>query len=400
MTNSNKILDRVLNGERLSADDGERLFESNDIISLGRAAQEISKRKHPDGIVTYIVDRNINYTNICLSKCLFCAFYREKDSPDAYILPKEELSRKIAETIKLGGVQILIQGGLNADLGIDFYEELVQFIKSNFRIHIHGFSPPEVIHISKKSKLSCEEVIRRLKNAGLGSIPGGGAEILVDKIREKISPNKCTAQEWLNVMESAHNLGLRTTATMMYGHIESYRDRIEHMTKKEFMNSVSKGREDILQQILDLLNMMKIDYCVIGGLAVNAYVEPVVSLDLDLIVFVDAIDPLLKAAQKIFNIERFPHSMNLVSTKSDLRIQLQTDPRYQTFISRSSIKEVMGYEMKVAVVEDVLQGKIWAYSDEQRRKSKRQKDLADIFRLVEAYPRLKDLLPEALKSEF
>ena len=172
------------------------------------------------------------------------------------------------------------------------------------------------------------------------------------------------------------------------------------MTKKEFMNSVSKGREDILQQILDLLNMMKIDYCVIGGLAVNAYVEPVVSLDLDLIVFVDAIDPLLKAAQKIFNIERFPHSMNLVSTKSDLRIQLQTDPRYQTFISRSSTKEVMGYEMKIAVVEDVLQGKIWAYSDEQRRKSKRQKDLADIFRLVEAYPRLKDLLPEALKSEF
>ncbi|MBI3583546.1 MAG: hypothetical protein HY096_06295 [Nitrospinae bacterium] len=172
------------------------------------------------------------------------------------------------------------------------------------------------------------------------------------------------------------------------------------MTKKEFMNSVSKGQEDILQQMLDLLNMMKIDYCVIGGLAVNAYVEPVVSLDLDLIVFVDAIDPLLKAAQKIFNIERFSHSMNLVSTKSDLRIQLQTNLRYQTFISRSSIKEVMGYEMKVAVVEDVLQGKIWAYSDEQRRKSKRQKDLADIFRLVEAYPHLKDLLPEALKSEF
>lgn len=172
------------------------------------------------------------------------------------------------------------------------------------------------------------------------------------------------------------------------------------MTKKEFMNSVSKGQEDILQQMLDLLNEMKIDYCVIGGLAVNAYAEPVVSLDLDLIVFADAIDPLLKAAQKIFNIERFHHSMNLVSTKSDLRIRLQTDPRYQTFISRSSIKEVMGYEMKVAVVEDVLQGKIWAYSDEQRRKSKRQKDLADIFRLVEAYPHLKDLLPEALKSEF
>ncbi|OGW02360.1 MAG: dehypoxanthine futalosine cyclase [Nitrospinae bacterium RIFCSPLOWO2_02_39_17] len=221
MTNSNKILDRVLNGERLSADDGERLFESNDIISLGKAAQEISKRKHPDGIVTYIVDRNINYTNICISKCLFCAFYREKDSPDSYILPKEELSKKIDETIRLGGVQILIQGGLNADLGIDFYEELLQFIKS-LNIHIHGFSPPEIVHISKKSRLSIKDVIRRLKNAGLGSIPGGGAEILVDKIRKKISPNKCTAQEWLNVMESAHNLGLRTTATMMYGHIESY----------------------------------------------------------------------------------------------------------------------------------------------------------------------------------
>jgi len=240
MTNSNKILDRVLNGERLSADDGERLFESNDIISLGKAAQEISKRKHPDGIVTYIVDRNINYTNICISKCLFCAFYREKDSPDSYILPKEELSKKIDETIRLGGVQILIQGGLNADLGIDFYEELLQFIKS-LNIHIHGFSPPEIVHISKKSRLSIKDVIRRLKNAGLGSIPGGGAEILVDKIRKKISPNKCTAQEWLNVMESAHNLGLRTTATMMYGHIESYRDRIEHLTKIRELQDKTKG---------------------------------------------------------------------------------------------------------------------------------------------------------------
>ena len=240
MTNSNKLLDKVLNGERLSAEDGERLFESNDIISLGRAAQEILKRKHPDGIVTYIVDRNINYTNICISKCLFCAFYREKDSPDAYILPKEELSKKIAETIKLGGVQILIQGGLNADLGIDFYEELLQFIKS-FKIHIHGFSPPEIVHISKISKLSVEDIIKRLKNAGLGSIPGGGAEILVDKIRKKISPNKCTTQEWLNVMETAHNLGLRTTATMMYGHIESHRDRIEHLIKIRELQDKTKG---------------------------------------------------------------------------------------------------------------------------------------------------------------
>jgi hypothetical protein len=165
------------------------------------------------------------------------------------------------------------------------------------------------------------------------------------------------------------------------------------------MNSVSHGQEDILQQMLDLLNAMKVDYCVIGGLAVNAYVEPVVSLDLDLVVVTEATDNLLKEAGKIFDIEKFPHSMNLTSTKSDLRIQIQTDPRYQAFIGRSSIKEVMGYEMKVAAVVDVLQGKIWAYSDEQRRKSKRHKDFADISRLVETYPYLRDLLPESIKAE-
>jgi hypothetical protein len=171
------------------------------------------------------------------------------------------------------------------------------------------------------------------------------------------------------------------------------------VTKREFLNSVSHGQEDILQQMLDLLNTMKIDYCAIGGLAVNAYVEPVVSLDLDLVVVTEAIDNLLKAAGKIFVIEKFPHSVNLSSTKSDLRIQLQTDPRYQAFIGRSSIKEVMGYEMKVAAVEDVLQGKIWAYFDEQRRKSKRHKDFADISRLVEAYPYLRDLLPEPIRTQ-
>jgi hypothetical protein len=166
------------------------------------------------------------------------------------------------------------------------------------------------------------------------------------------------------------------------------------------MNSVSHGQEDILQQILDLLEKMEVDYCLIGGLAVNAYVEPVVSLDLDLVIATETTEKLLKAAQKIFNIEKFPHSINLSSTKSDLRFQIQTDPRYQPFITRSSIRNVMGYEMKVAALEDVLQGKIWAYSDEQRRRSKRQKDLADIFRLLETFPHLKDLLPESLRKEF
>ena len=170
------------------------------------------------------------------------------------------------------------------------------------------------------------------------------------------------------------------------------------MTRKEFMKVISNGVEDILQQLLSLIKEMKIDYCVIGGLAVNAYVEPVVSLDLDLVVVAKEMDKLIKAAGKIFKIEKFPHSFNLSSQKSDLRIQLQTDLRYQAFIPHASIKEVMGYEMKVAPVEDVLQGKIWAYSDEQRRKSKRQKDLADIFRIIEAYPNLKDLLPESIKN--
>ncbi|MDI6793232.1 MAG: hypothetical protein QME81_10255 [bacterium] len=170
------------------------------------------------------------------------------------------------------------------------------------------------------------------------------------------------------------------------------------MTEKEFMNSLANGKVDILQQFLDLVNEIEIEYCVIGGLAVNAYAEPVVSLDLDIVVVTGAIDKLSKAAEKMFTVKRFPHSLNLKSPLSDLRIQLQTDLRYQPFIGKAISKKVMGYEMKVAILEDVLQGKIWAYSDEQRRKSKRQKDLADIFRLVETYPHLKDLLPESIKS--
>ncbi len=172
------------------------------------------------------------------------------------------------------------------------------------------------------------------------------------------------------------------------------------MTKKEFLKSISNGKEDILQQILNLLKTEKVKYCLIGGLAVNAYTEPVVSLDLDIVVVAEAIEGLIAAAKKIFKVEKFPHSYNLSSKKSDLRIQIQTDSRYQAFIERAAIKEVMGYEMSVASLEDVLQGKIWAYSDEQRRKSKRQKDLADIYRLVETYPQLKKKIPESIKLNF
>ena len=170
------------------------------------------------------------------------------------------------------------------------------------------------------------------------------------------------------------------------------------MTKKEFLNAISNGKADIVQTFLDILSSSNVDYCVIGGLAVNAYAEPVVSLDLDVVVDADNIETLIKAVEAHFKIQRFAHSVNLSTDKSDLRIQLQTDSRYQESISRAASHTVLGYEMKVASVEDVLQGKIWAYLDEQRRKSKRQKDLADIVRLIEEYSFLADLLPESIKK--
>ncbi|MBW2479607.1 MAG: hypothetical protein JRF38_06425 [Deltaproteobacteria bacterium] len=169
------------------------------------------------------------------------------------------------------------------------------------------------------------------------------------------------------------------------------------MTKKEFLNSVSNGKIDVLQILLDAMSSKGVDYCAIGGLAVNAYAEPVVSLDLDIVVTADKIETVCREVQQHFNIQRFAHSINLSTAISDLRIQLQTDPRYQAFISRGQIHDVLGYEMKVAELEDVLQGKIWAYSDEQRRMSKRQKDLADILRLVETYPELMDRLPAKIR---
>jgi len=170
------------------------------------------------------------------------------------------------------------------------------------------------------------------------------------------------------------------------------------MTKKEFFRTVSNGEEDVIQIFLDALSKANVDYCVIGGLAVNAYAEPVVSLDLDIVIAINDIETACKAVEVHFKIERFAHSVNLSSDKSDLRIQLQIDQRYQKFIARAAILSVLGYEMKVAIVEDVLQGKIWAYSDEQRRKSKRQKDLADIIRLIETYPHLVDQVPDSIRK--
>jgi cyclic dehypoxanthinyl futalosine synthase len=224
------IIEKILSGERISEEDALKLLKNCDLIILGQLANFVRNRKHPEKEVTFVIDRNINYTNVCTCRCRFCAFYRDKDAPDAYVIDRETLKQKIQETIDLGGTAILIQGGLHPELGIEFYEDMLRFIKLHFpQIHIHGFSAPEIVHISKVSNLPLEEVIKRLKEAGLGSIPGGGAEILSDRVRERIAPNKAKTEEWIEVHRTAHKIGLRTTATMMFGSVDTDEDIIEHL---------------------------------------------------------------------------------------------------------------------------------------------------------------------------
>jgi cyclic dehypoxanthinyl futalosine synthase len=220
---------RVLDGERLSREDGVALLRDGDLLELGMLADAVRFRLHPEPFVTYIIDRNINYTNVCTAQCAFCAFYRDLPSKEGYVLTKQELAGKIEETIALGGCQILLQGGLHPDLGIEYYEELFRWIKASYPIWIHGLSPAEVQHITRASKLTLEAALRRLMAAGLDSIPGGGAEILSDRVRSIIGIAKGSTGQWLEVMETAHRLGMKTTATMMFGHVETLEERIEHL---------------------------------------------------------------------------------------------------------------------------------------------------------------------------
>ena len=236
-----KLAEKILEGERLNREEALALFEL-DLFALGELAREVRRRLHPEPLVTYIVDRNINYTNICVSGCKFCAYYRPPGDPEGYVLSFEELARKVEETLALGGYQILLQGGLHPDLPLSFYEEMLSFLKERFpEVHIHAFSPPEIIFFSRREGLPVEEVLRRLIAAGLDSIPGGGAEILVDRVRRRISPNKCSAEEWLAVMRTAHRLGLKTTATMMFGHIETLEDRVEHLLRLRELQDETGG---------------------------------------------------------------------------------------------------------------------------------------------------------------
>jgi cyclic dehypoxanthinyl futalosine synthase len=220
---------KVKAGERLTRDEGVALMREGDLLELGMLADEVRERLHPERVVSYIIDRNINYTNVCVAQCGFCAFYRDLPSKEGYVLSKQELARKIEETLALGGNQILLQGGLHPDLGIEYYEELFRWIKQSYPIWIHGLSPAEVKHVCKVSGLSTETALRRLIGAGLDSIPGGGAEILSDRVRNVIGIAKGSTGDWLEVMEVAHGLGLKTTATMMFGHVETLEERVDHL---------------------------------------------------------------------------------------------------------------------------------------------------------------------------
>ncbi|MGC9034746.1 MAG: cyclic dehypoxanthinyl futalosine synthase [Verrucomicrobiia bacterium] len=243
-----ELKQKVWDGGRITNEEARALFDLplEELGALADRRRNLAKANAYNGngtrIVTYIVDRNINYTNICNVYCKFCAFWRSPKASDAYVISFEEIDRKIEETIALGGTQILLQGGHHPDLPMQWYLDLLSHIKSKFpRINIHGFSPSEFIHFEKTFNLPLEEILKQFIRAGLGSIPGGGAEILVDRERKKISPLKATADEWLRVMDVAHRLGLKTSATMMFGHIETIEDRIEHFERLRIQQDKTGG---------------------------------------------------------------------------------------------------------------------------------------------------------------
>ncbi|MGD9126975.1 MAG: cyclic dehypoxanthinyl futalosine synthase [Planctomycetia bacterium] len=235
-------LNNALEEKRLTPEEGLLLLESNDLAAVAAVADKVSRRKHPERYRTYNIDRNINYTNVCESRCRFCAFSCDESDPEAYVISTEELYEKIRQTIELGGNQILLQGGLHPKLSIEWYEEMIRGISQNFpEINIHGFSPTEIYYLAQQSKLPVREVLLRLREAGLGSLPGGGAEILVDRVRRLISPQKVSAGEWLDVCREWHRLGGRGSATMMFGHIETYAERIEHLDRLRALQDETGG---------------------------------------------------------------------------------------------------------------------------------------------------------------
>jgi cyclic dehypoxanthinyl futalosine synthase len=236
------LLEKSVAGERLSPEEGLRLLESHDFASLGRAADEVTRRLHPEPYRTYNIDRNINYTNVCTAVCDFCAFYRAPKHPEGYVLERAELLKKIEETVAVGGDQILMQGGLHPEFKLEWYEDLLQEIRREFpQVNVHGFSPPEIHHFTKVGKLPLRTVLERLKAAGLGSLPGGGGEILVDRVRAEITRGKVMTDDWLEVNRVWHELGGISTATMMFGHVETLAERIEHLERLRQLQDETGG---------------------------------------------------------------------------------------------------------------------------------------------------------------
>jgi cyclic dehypoxanthinyl futalosine synthase len=236
------ILEKAVEGERISDQEAVTLLRSRDLVTVGRAANAIRNRLHDPSRVTFIIDRNLNYTNICKTDCDFCAFYRAPgDTREGYLLPKPVIFKKIEETLAIGGTGLRMQGGHHPDLGIDYYVDLFSSIKARYRIHLHALSPPEIQHIARGSKLSVPETLTRLRDAGLDSIPGGGGEVLVDRVRHIIAPKKTKTAEWLDVMRHAHRLGISTTATMMYGHVETLEERVEHLRRVRELQDETGG---------------------------------------------------------------------------------------------------------------------------------------------------------------
>jgi cyclic dehypoxanthinyl futalosine synthase len=237
------LADRIRGGDRVDRAEALALYREGSTSLLGRLADDIRVRKHPDGLVTYIIDRNVNYTNVCVARCNFCAFYRPVGSSEGYVLGFDDIFRKIDETLELGGGQLLLQGGHNPDLPLEWYEDLFRAVKERYpTFRLHALSPPEVIHLTRMSRLTVPQVIDRLIAAGLDSIPGGGAEVLVDRVRKLLNCySKASADEWLGVMRHAHFAGLRTTATMMYGTVETDEERLEHLFRLRELQDETGG---------------------------------------------------------------------------------------------------------------------------------------------------------------
>lgn len=225
------IAEKVLNHVRLSFADGLALFHSVDLPQIGFLANAVRERLHPDKVVTFLIGRNINYTNVCWVRCKFCAFYRPPGSAEGYVLTRENIFEKIRELLSMGGTEVFLQGGLNPSLKLDYYEDLFRAVKAEFPVHLHSLSPAEIIYIAHLSRLSLADTITRLRAAGLDTIPGAGAEILVDEVRKEVAPLRDPAAEWLGVMRTAHQLGMRTTATMTFGLGETYDQRLQHLIK-------------------------------------------------------------------------------------------------------------------------------------------------------------------------